>query len=1119
MFEKWPGHHEAPENMAFGRDAPDIGGSLAGRRTRVGEGRKEPVRNRRRSRSWRVEAVAAFLTLCVSGSCPVHAAVTTNVTWSGGGGAGNPYWSAGENWLDGEPPANPTPSNIVYSTYGQVVTGVVDADWQVGGIQIGSVSVGTTHTLDLGGRTLTVTNRIRIVSGYQSMANTFVFSNGTVRLGSDGSPAWLEVNPPGNLRFAAGCRLETYNVQCITGAPNAYYNSSIDLRGAEVVGGVLHARQLVLGSPWSSWFGVRFFINSNTVLSAISVSNRFSLGRVNVNDNGPQYIGDPADTFTWDGCTFGCLPTGVSLRVGVDAANRADMLIAEDLEGHSRALAAIRARGGGAFTGYLTKLHIGARSGTGVRKPRGLLHLQAMDSCFLDCHELLIATGRVDAAATDSEIGELWLPAGTAVVGNVVIGAVEGMGYGRLCLSNTIFTVTNSFVLRRRSDVAIRTGAQPAGLDIARGFSDAGGTVRVFFVESPAAATNWAIRIQGDAVAVLQTMYGAGRLITSGSYPGKVAGVLYDATSNVTYFALAESNAFPNAPVAIAHDEKTWEWAAGWPVVIATNDINLGSYDPLGRPLGMALMTNGGSEVSTLTLDAVGDYDVILRVYADSSSASDTCVVHVVNVPSGISTGTLTWCGGASTPLMDRREWMWSGNWKEGSPPANPCSGTLVFRYDGQAVTSRLEQSRTIARLNAGESGFTTAHTLDLGGNILTVTDRLTVVSGGTTTRQTLNLTNGTIRLGTDESEAWLEINPPGTMRFCAGVTLDTYRVACVTSIPNAYGDTALDLRGARIAGGKFRTRHFVSRCVGWYGARMYLDGSTEVQTLEVTENLTLGLGEVNANAPTYIGNPADTIAWEGKTFGRLPPNVALSVGVAGGTRAKLTIGEHSIGSGWQVYSVIAASSGGAFTAYLSSLTVGGRSGSGTRSPRGLLDCAAMNSCAVDAQQLLIAPGSDTAAPTDDERGDLRLPPGSVVVGAGTVGAVDGTGYGRLQASNTTIVVTNGLAIRKTGRVTLYIGASSCGLVISNASPAALDMSLATNGALTIRFVQPPGQAGLHYGFRWAGDHAAAIGGWMADGRIVVDDSGLGSKRASVFKTRGETFIGIPSLGTVFVVK
>ena len=185
-------------------------------------------------------------------------------------------------------------------------------------------------------------------------------------------------------------------------------------------------------------------MNSNTVLKTISISNLFSLGRVNVNDNGPQYIGDPEDTFSWDGRAFGYLPTGISLRVGVDTDNRADMLIAEDLEGHSRALAAIRAKSGGAFTGWLRSLLIGARYGTGVRKPRGLLDLSTMDSCYLECHELLIATGRLDAAATDNEKGEFWLPAGTAIVGNAVIGAVEGMGYGKLCLSNTLFTVTNS---------------------------------------------------------------------------------------------------------------------------------------------------------------------------------------------------------------------------------------------------------------------------------------------------------------------------------------------------------------------------------------------------------------------------------------------------------------------------------------------------------------------------------------------------------------------------------------------------------------------------------------------------------------------------------------------------
>ena len=664
----------------------------------------------------------------------------------------------------------------------------------------------------------------------------------------------------------------------------------------------------------------------------------------------------------------------------------------------------------------------------------------------------------------------------------------------------------------------VKTGAFPSGLDILKGFSDGGGTIRVFFVESPSVETNWAIRIQGDAVSTLQTMYGSGRLIASGSYPGKLAGVLYDPVSNATYFAMADSNAFPSVPFAIAYDERTWEWAPGWPVIIGTSDVNCASYDPLGRPISMSVRTNGGIETASLTLDAVGNYQVVLKVSAGTDEASDTCLVHVVNAPAG-TTSNLTWYGGASTPLMDRREWMWSANWKEGTPPADPYPGTLIFRYDGQGVTGRLEQSRTVANLHVGESGFTIGHTIDLGGHVLTVTNRLRVVSSGYTYRQTLNLTNGTLRLGEDNSAASLEVMDPDTFRIMPGATIDTYNVCCVTTRPNAYGYTEIDLRGASVAGGRFRVRRFIAQCWGWYGPRVLLDSGTALQSLEVLEDFKFGIGQVNLYSPCYIGNPADSFVMEGKSLGRLPPNIILKVGTSPSQRGSVTVVEHQDASGI-LLAAITASGGGSFTAYLTNFVVGGRSGTGARFPRALLDFGKMTNCLVDTHQLLIAPGSDTAGPTDNEQGELRLPPGIMFVGTGVVGAVDGVGFGRLQGSNTTIIVTNALSIRKTGRLLLYVGSTSCGLVISNAADSALDMNLATNGALSITFVESPAQTGLHYGLRWTGDHRTTLGAWLADGRIALNDAALGSRRATLFKTGGETFIGIPPVpGTVFVVK
>jgi hypothetical protein len=91
--------------------------------------------------------------------------------------------------------------------------------------------------------------------------------------------------------------------------------------------------------------------------------------------------------------------------------------------------------------------------------------------------------------------------------------------------------------------------------------------------------------------------------------------------------------------------------------------------------------------------------------------------------------------------------------------------------------------------------------------------------------------------------------------------------------------------------------------------------------------------------------------------------------------------------------------------------------------------------------------------------------------------------------------------------------------VISNAADTALSLATATNGALRVVFNAKPAVSPF-YGLWWAGDHVAALDALVADGRLVIDSSGMAPRTASILATGGATIIGLaPPRGAVFVVR
>ena len=152
-----------------------------------------------------------------------------------------------------------------------------------------------------------------------------------------------------------------------------------------------------------------------------------------------------------------------------------------------------------------------------------------------------------------------------------------------------------------------------------------------------------------------------------------------------------------------------------------------------------------------------------------------------------------------------------------------------------------------------------------------------------------------------------------------------------------------------------------------------------------------LGRGSLNENVPAYIGDPDDAFVWETKTFGRLPAGINLVVGDAPAMRAGMVLVEQTYGSNSSSAAIRAApGGGGAFRAFLSSLQMALRGATGSVKTRALLDLSAMDYCEFDVLDLLIAPGRESAEPTDDERGELWLPPGTATVANAVIGAADG---------------------------------------------------------------------------------------------------------------------------------
>jgi len=397
--------------------------------------------------------------------------------------------------------------------------------------------------------------------------------------------------------------------------------------------------------------------------------------------------------------------------------------------------------------------------------------------------------------------------------------------------------------------------------------------------------------------------------------------------------------------------------------------VDNGSFDPSGRDTELKLSYNGGPESDSLEFDATGDYLVTLTINVLENdtviaSASATATVSVVDVSSGTENEVL-WVGQAGTALMpDRREWMWSGNWFGNVPPANPTAGTVRFGSTGQAVTSIVEQDRTVDTLHVYHGGETVNHTIDLGGNVLTITNTL---RSGVSQIQftTLNFINGTVKMGTEEAAAQQIHVQRERLNFSSGAKLYTANLSNINLLDAPWGGAILDLRGAEIVGG---TLHSGGLNISGRNGAIAVSADTTIDTIHISGTALFS----PETGDSYIGDPDDAKL--------LPAGINLRFGTDETARGQLRIGEArtpygAIGGRIQA----ALGDGGVFTAYLSKLGVGVKNiATSTYSPYGILDVAEMDSCYIDATDLLVAPGKPEALDTDNERGELRLPTGTM---------------------------------------------------------------------------------------------------------------------------------------------
>lgn len=447
---------------------------------------------------------------------------------------------------------------------------------------------------------------------------------------------------------------------------------------------------------------------------------------------------------------------------------------------------------------------------------------------------------------------------------------------------------------------------------------------------------------------------------------------------------------------------------------------------------------------------------------------------------------TASWDGGGG---VGNPQWSVNANWVGDAAPGNPYASTILYETGGQAVTGVVDANWSVNALNVTpQTSYTgsLAHTIDLGGNRLTVTNELKMLyqipasSGGDAT---LTFVNGTLQLGTSGNLANLLLarvhqstrtESVATLQFGADATFVPYINRLELGVAEATsheGMGRLDLRGVAIQNNTLAVNALrIANQDGWtvlpqYLSYLALDGGTNLDKLDIKQALAMATG---IRTVARLGDPNG--GW------KLPAGVAIVLGVDASNRATVALASGTSNRAADAY--LAASDGGTLTAYVDTLYAGRNEYSanlvGVKA--GVLDFSAMDSCAVFANTIILGADAKGTSYQNPGQGTLKLPAGTLAAGAITLGdGLNSSTFGLLVLDGTAASVANSLKVAQKGELSLVVKGPESGLTLA---PTAT-LEIEPGGALRVHF-DAPGDA-----IRWEGDHVALLTDHLNHGRIV----------------------------------
>jgi hypothetical protein len=446
------------------------------------------------------------------------------VTWSGLAPTAlmdRREWQWADNWLGGVAPTNPTTAVVNFGIEGLSVTGIVEDARAVGTLRLSNTS--GSHTIDLGGHTLTVSGTLQAGSGGRGWG---LLTNGTVRVGSGGTPGnisvgYMDVDTTCKLTIG-GAALEGTIDQVSIGRGRLSVGV-LDLQAATVPGGTLRMSDLYIGDRGANWTypdsrnGISTLDLGTGTVAAVQIVDNLVIGRGSGRAHGRMgEVITPVNQSAQGQSQTGThkLPVGCDLIFG-DATSSPPARCAVTIGrgGDYDTSGELIAQSGGEFNGTMSSLIVGKHEG--VHELRGLLELGTMDRCTVDALSVFVGRG-----------GHVSLPPGTATVGTTTVGT-DTAGNGRLDLLGTHYSITNACTIGARGTVNVEVGSGAIGLDLAESATmtvSAGGLIDITFTGP---GLGYGLRWAGDKTSEIQSLIDDGKITWDDSATGRTAGLFF----------------------------------------------------------------------------------------------------------------------------------------------------------------------------------------------------------------------------------------------------------------------------------------------------------------------------------------------------------------------------------------------------------------------------------------------------------------------------------------------------------------------------------------------------------------------------------------------------------------